>query len=122
MSRWHEEFKNHQLHSRIEHIQNLLTEKAFNKLDIALEQEISRLRKIMELVGNILSSVDHEMVSKAQLDQFNSQFSQVEAQLNSFKSNPQQSYLVQANTYIDASLSPLAKCFIALLSGPACDL
>ncbi len=108
MSRWQDIFKQHQVHTRIKNIQTILRDKALKKLDADVEQEVSRIKKCVNLVNKILSSADQELVTQAHLDQINQQLTTLEQHLNNFKSNQSMPELQAANNYIDQILNILS--------------
>lgn len=101
MSRWHETFQQHQFHKRLDSITEILSGSEFKKIESTAEQEISRLKKILDLFVSTISKIDQELISAGELNNFQDQLSSIEQQLNNYKNNSNLSHLQSANNHVD---------------------
>ncbi len=116
MSRWQDNYKQHQVHKTINDVLITLKDSAFKKADAKTEQEIARIKKCIELTKEVLANSDQEFIAQTQLNQINQYVVQVNQHLNNFKSNQSISELEASNANLDLILGILAN--IAAISLP----
>lgn len=107
MSRWHDNFNKHPLHSNIGKIREVLSDDAFKDLDSDSEQEFSRFRKVFALLVNLLETADQELISNGQLNQLNTQTMKLITDLEQYKTHNNIAQLQSANNNIDQTLQTL---------------
>lgn len=110
MSRWENQFQNHQIHSIINELIDLLNI-AQNDVNADEEVEKRRLVKVINYHKDVLQQVDPEVLPYNILDGLNNtlRHENVINQVRSYSSNRNISHLNTANNYINNNLSGLSQ-------------
>lgn len=105
MSRWSDQFQNHQIHETLRQSIEWLNTKV-KIIDEEIETEKRRLFKVLTALNDIISGLDYEIVPISPLNQINAHLrnAQFWNHLQAYGGNPSLQYLQIANNHIDAIL------------------
>ncbi|KKM94675.1 hypothetical protein LCGC14_1195980, partial [marine sediment metagenome] len=98
MSRWDDDFKNHQIHNNLQSVSNLLKEiKNFDDQDPEIFEEIDRLNQIIRYVPIVFGKVDPVMIPLKIIDELNQIIINITGDLNNYKNTKDRAQLINAN-------------------------
>ncbi len=117
MSYIEEKINEHPSLSRAEEVRSLLD--VLEELDLSTEvrESLHRLRRVIDLFLNQVSSADPELTSFQALKSADQQFSKIKQELTQYKSNKNANHITNASTAADSILSTARALWI-----PAVDL
>lgn len=101
MSRWSNEFENHQIHETLRQAAEWLDLEVVDT-DAEFEDERRRLKKVLVLIQEVVGGLDREFFPKIWLDQINQHLRhpQFFQQLQHYSSSPSLDYLRAANNHV----------------------
>lgn len=98
MSRWDDDFKNHQIHNNLQSANNLLKEiQNFDDQDPEIFEEINRLNQIIRYVPIVLSKVDPVMTPLTIINELDQIVINITGELNNYKNTKDRTQLINAN-------------------------
>lgn len=106
MSRWSDNFSSHAYVVRWNELRELLSSvTVIDGSNIAVVQEIARLRKVQKYLDELLTSVDPELVPSVIWNSIDSQLSSLNQEIRNFTASLNIGYLQNANNHIDGLLT-----------------
>lgn len=116
MSRWSDQFDNHQIHATVQTMQDWLDVEV-DEIDAEHEDERRRFQKALDLIQAALDGQDAELFPENLLTNLNNQLRQAQIwnQIQSYSSNQNVQYLRNANDHLTGQL-PLV--YQIALAGP----
>ncbi len=106
MSRWNSQFKEHAFQEVWTTIlANLENIEIDDEADVALFEELARLKKIVTYIDGGLKLLDVELIPQTIWDNFGSNINHVNTEVGQCVSNPVQPMLSQTNASVDACLA-----------------
>ena len=118
MSRWKDEFENHEIHRIVENVLALLDEKR-DHLSADEQIELRRLKKVMAAFVEALSKLDGELISIDSLNQIQSNFDSVVNCMKRYVNRDSIQYLIEANNYLSGILPQISQLIIFAKKVPA---
>ena len=105
MSRWRDQFHNHGVHEAITQANEWL-DIQIDEIDSEHETERRRLKKVLDLISNIISGMDPEFFPEAQMTTLNNHLRQPNfwQQLSSYSSNGNVQHLKTANDHLNSQV------------------
>ncbi|MEM1194353.1 MAG: hypothetical protein AAGH42_13295, partial [Pseudomonadota bacterium] len=115
MSRWAETFSAHAIHGTLDKMKGFINVEP-KEVDEQLASELSRILKVINLIKDLLATIDPELVPSSLLSNINSQLKHQNClqQLSSYSQNGALNHLQAANDHIDRSVFPILPQLIAL--------
>ena len=104
MSRWIDNFDNHEFKITWENLKNELEKVTIDKTVVLNIEELARLKKVVTLVDNSLQSIDPELISKTLLNSFNTTSKAIKNEILNYNNNNNIVYLRNANNKLDTLL------------------
>ena len=105
MSRWADQFKEHEFFNEFNKLKTLTNTSQIDSNDSQVDLEIARLKKVIAYIDNIISKVDPELISLVTLASFTPQIKNCIEQFNNFVVNKNIQHLQNSNNHIDTALS-----------------
>ncbi len=105
MSRWANEFKDHEFLKEFNRFKTLIFSSQIESEDLQCDFEIARLKKVTAYIDNIISKVDPELIPLSNLASYTQSIKNCIEQFNNFLTNKNVQHLQNANNQIDAVLT-----------------
>lgn len=117
MSRWSDNFDNHQIHNSIQTLQDWLDVEV-EEIDSEQEDERRRLSKVLDLAAAAIAGLEAELFPENLVSNLNNQLRQAQIwkQIQSYSSNKNIQHLRNANDHLTGQLPLVYQ--IAALAGP----
>lgn len=106
MSRYSNYFSAHAFQSRLKDMVLLASEISIDDLSqVDYVNEVTRLRKAVNYIAEIVNSIDPELTPLNVWDNFSQYASSVNTEIQNYRSNRQFNHIVNANSYVDNILN-----------------
>lgn len=114
MSRWTENFENHQFHDSFNTLKNTLSASKVIDENLSTQvEELNRLQKLIAFIDGILSSIDPELIVANVWDEVNTAIVNCTSQLDIYNNQADLRYLAGANNAADKLLLHIRPYMIA---------
>lgn len=106
MSRWTDQFENHAFRNLWDTFRSNVDEATLDDDSVATSvAELARLKKVTTYLNELIESIDPELVPLSTWDNFNSQLSNCQQQLNNYTSNRKITHIQTCNNHADNLIS-----------------